>query len=187
MEARLELSLPAVLRLQLLSDMDAVVQEGRLVSLPRRPCVREVLGRYAELRTPRSKTKTDTSCAEVVEGLVSYFDAALPRVLLYAEEKARHAQLAGSETEPSQVYGAEHLLRLFVRLPDLLPYHRLDPASQDLLQERLQDVLNYLAKHRAKLFAPPPRPPSVEPDPFPVNQNADPGSNPEPTPSPSGS
>lgn len=184
MAARLELSLPAVLRLQLLADMDAVAREGRSVSLPRRPCVREVLARYVELRTPRTKTKVDACVAEVVEGLLRYFDEALPRVLLYAEEKLLHAQWMVSGTKPSEVYGAEHFLRLFVRLPDLLPYHRLDPASQDLLQERLQDVLHYLSKHRAKCFAiaPSSRPSGLDPSPTDLHRT-DVGLNPDVFPS----
>ena len=183
MAARLELSLPAVLRLQLLADMDAVAREGRSVPLPRRPCVREVLARYVELRTPRSKTKADASVAEVAEGLLRYFDEALPRVLLYAEEKFLHAQWMVSGTKPSEVYGAEHFLRLFVRLPDLLPYHRLDPASQDLLQERLQDVLHYLSKHRAKYFAvaSSSRPPAWDPSPSDLHRT-DLASNPDVVP-----
>lgn len=52
-----------------------------------------------------------------------YFDKALPLILLYRQEREQYDRLrasAGKDFVPSEVYGAEHLLRLFVRLPHLL-------------------------------------------------------------------
>lgn len=55
-------------------------------------------------------------------GLVQLFDAALGSQLLYRAERPRYRALLQShpDTRPSQLYGAEHLLRLLVLLPELL-------------------------------------------------------------------
>lgn len=42
----LELEFPLVLKQQLVTDYDAVVEDGLLVALPRQPCVGDLLQRY---------------------------------------------------------------------------------------------------------------------------------------------
>ncbi|KAK2115768.1 Mortality factor 4-like protein 1 [Saguinus oedipus] len=53
----------------------------------------------------------------------------------------------------SQVYGAPHLLRLFVRIGAMLAYIPLDEKSLALLLNYLHDFLKYLAKKSATLFS----------------------------------
>ena len=52
----------------------------------------------------------------------------------------------------SQVYGAPHLLRLFVRIGAMLAYTPLDEKSLALLLGYLHDFLKYLAKNATSLF-----------------------------------
>jgi mortality factor 4-like protein 1 len=77
----------------------------------------------------------------VCAGLKAYFDRALRPVLLYKQEHAQADALLGEEgagvvaragagpLPPSEVYGAEHLLRLFVKLPELLPVGDMDTSA----------------------------------------------------------
>ena len=58
---------------------------------------------------------------EVAEGLLSYFDNALQQLLLYQAEAATCKAALEGGAAPADVYGAEHLLRLFVKLPELVP------------------------------------------------------------------
>ena len=55
--------------------------------------------------------------AEILNGLRSYFDRALPMMLLYKKERQQFQEAsqphAQRSTSPSTIYGAEHLLRLF--------------------------------------------------------------------------
>jgi hypothetical protein len=53
--------------------------------------------------------------AEVVDGIQKYFDAALGSLLLYRFERIQYAEAIKSFAgkSMSEVYGAEHLLRLF--------------------------------------------------------------------------
>jgi len=49
-------------------------------------------------------------------GLKGYFDMALGKMLLYRFERAQYAEIRkekGEEAKMSEVYGTEHLLRLF--------------------------------------------------------------------------
>ena len=53
---------------------------------------------------------------EILNGLRSYFDKALPVMLLYKEERGQYTdnvQEDHTNITPSSIYGAEHLLRLF--------------------------------------------------------------------------
>jgi hypothetical protein len=61
----------------------------------------------------------------VFEGIKAYFDRALPVCLLYRFERPQLAAFLGDRPAEdgrpmSHVYGAPHLLRLLVRLPELL-------------------------------------------------------------------
>lgn len=68
-----------------------------------------------------------------------YFDKALPLILLYRQEREQYERLRaatskGKEFVPSDIYGAEHLLRLFVRLPHLLAQTAM--GAQEVSQVR---------------------------------------------------
>ena len=59
----------------------------------------------------------------------------------------------GSLLIPSQVYGAEHLLRLFLKFPLFLCHAQLPPAHVQLLHPYFKEVLGYLAARREELFS----------------------------------
>lgn len=51
---------------------------------------------------------------ELLNGLRTYFDRALPMMLLYKKERQQFQEaIKTPECSPSTIYGAEHLLRLF--------------------------------------------------------------------------
>lgn len=88
---------------------------------------------------------------------------ALPLILLFKLEREQFDKLSakfniseagdvsnnGKSTSPSQVYGAEHLLRLFVRLPRLA---HDNPAIDISIQNRLVEFLKFLSKNIATYF-----------------------------------
>ena len=53
---------------------------------------------------------------------------------------------------PSSIYGAEHFLRLFIKLPELLPQTGASADQQLQLARRLEDVLAYLQHNQQELF-----------------------------------
>lgn len=59
------------------------------------------------------------------------------------------------DVAPSEIYGAEHLLRLFVNLPAIIAHTTMDASSVSVLREQLDDFLHFLVKEKEKgrLFA----------------------------------
>jgi mortality factor 4-like protein 1 len=147
----LKLSVPEVLKVVLVDDWEAVTRHGQLVSLPRSPCVDDILLEFKEyvLELPEADAPSDVEekLPSVLIGLKQYFDAcvhqhqcpdvkllirlpffssALGANLLYRFERAQYADIRRRFIEnpdlppeqwksESQIYGAEHLMRLIGR------------------------------------------------------------------------
>jgi hypothetical protein len=61
-------------------------------------------------------------------------------------------QMLAAGQAPSAVYGAEHLLRLIVKLPELLPQTGATGDALQLLIRRVEDLLTYMQIHADRLF-----------------------------------
>lgn len=100
----------------------------------------------------------DRTSRDVAEGLREYFDAALPTILLYRVERPQYNAVmaaggrGGSRLRPSKVYGAEHLLRLLVKLPDLLAAEEVEPTVLRAIAERVNDIARFMQKNARLLF-----------------------------------
>ncbi|KAE8229412.1 hypothetical protein CF326_g5618, partial [Tilletia indica] len=64
--------------------------------------------------------------------------------------------------EPSRIYGAEHLLRLFVNLPALVAHTTLDSESIQILKDHLNEFMTYMNRERDRIFVKEYQPASVE-------------------------
>ncbi|KAJ7525269.1 hypothetical protein O6H91_17G043500 [Diphasiastrum complanatum] len=144
--------MPGILKKQLVDDWELISQLGKLIKLPRSPNVEEILKKYLEFKLKRGDMVGD-SLVEVLNGLRSYFDKALPALLLYKAEREQYAEvISENNTSPSSIYGAEHLLRLFVKLPDLLAYTNMEEEALNVLQQKLADFLRFLQKNQSSFF-----------------------------------
>ncbi|XP_062183996.1 protein MRG1 isoform X2 [Phragmites australis] len=141
-ESLLVSQFPLTLKKQLVDDWEFVTQLGKLVKLPRSPTVDDILKKYLEHRTKKDN-KINDSYAEILKGLRCYFDKALPTMLLYKKEREQYAEEVKGDVSPSTVYGAEHLLRLFVKLPELLAFVNMEEDALNKLQQKLLDILKY--------------------------------------------
>ncbi|SGY18209.1 BQ5605_C015g08008 [Microbotryum silenes-dioicae] len=177
----IKIVIPDSLKTQLVDDWEAVTKNHTLVPLPRVPNVDTILDewnkylqnedpdrrRYVMLscrRNPRSPRRTGTDrlpslrslAAEVAAGLGMYFNKALGNNLLYKFERGQYAeQLATlpAGRQLSSIYGAEHLLRLFVNLPELLAHTTMDSESALVLKENMAQFLCWLDLNKQILFA----------------------------------
>jgi len=52
----------------------------------------------------------------------------------------------------SEIYGAEHLLRLFVNLPEMIAHTNMDADTVVTLKEHLADILKWMMAERGRLF-----------------------------------
>lgn len=146
----IDLEVPAALKQQLLAEYDAVHDDHKLVPLPRQPNVGDILDQY--LQYAMGKQTSAEAEEDMVAGLKLYFDKALYHCLLYKSERHQADKVLAGGRVPSSVYGAEHLLRLFVKLPELLPQTGAPAEQQQLLARRLDDVLGYLQLNQQDLF-----------------------------------
>jgi mortality factor 4-like protein 1 len=87
-----------------------------------------------------------------LKGIRIYFDKALPVMLLYKKERKQYHETVVDDVPPSMVYGAEHLLRLFVKLPELLAFVYIEEETVTHLQQKLLDFLKFLQKNQNTFF-----------------------------------
>lgn len=98
---------------------------SQLVTLPRDPTVEQLLQEFATYvkNLPKPPPRAAAVLPTVISGLRLYFDRAIGTNLLYRFERPQYMEqrkmyvtgshvIVGQEKEMSQVYGAEHLLRM---------------------------------------------------------------------------
>ncbi|XP_057947809.1 protein MRG1 isoform X2 [Malania oleifera] len=149
-EKLVKIQIPSTLRKQLVDDWE-FVQQDKLVKLPRSPNVDDILTKYLEYRSKKDGMMTD-SIGEILKGLRYYFDKALSVMLLYKKERQQYHETVTDNVSPSTIYGAEHLLRLFVKLPELLAFVNIEEETLVRLQQKLLDFLRFLQKNQSTFF-----------------------------------
>uniref|UniRef100_A0A672JM44 Mortality factor 4-like protein 1 n=1 Tax=Salarias fasciatus TaxID=181472 RepID=A0A672JM44_SALFA len=128
----------------------------QLFHLPAKKSVETVLEDYANYRSQRKlRQQVRPLAVWWVAGIREYFNVMLGTQLLYKFERPQYAEILSERPDVpvSQVYGAPHLLRLFVRIGAMLAYTPLDEKSLALLLSYLQDFLKYLVKNSSTLFS----------------------------------
>ncbi|XP_024962696.1 protein MRG1-like isoform X2 [Cynara cardunculus var. scolymus] len=150
-EKLVNIEIPSTLKKQLVDDWEFVNEQDKLVKLPRSPNVDDILDSYLEYRSKKDGMMTD-SIGEILKGLRCYFDRALPVILLYDKERQQYRESVADDASPSSIYGAEHLLRLFVKLPELLPYLNIEEDLVMRLQQKFLDFLRFLQKKQTSFF-----------------------------------
>ncbi|KAL3187620.1 hypothetical protein MRX96_025107 [Rhipicephalus microplus] len=130
--------------------------EIKLVQLPCNVTVHHILTDYVKQTTSVQEisSKEESTVIEVTNGLKEYFNVILGSQLLYKFERPQYADVLNErpDTPMSQIYGAIHLLRLFVRLGSMLAYTPLDETSVQLLLHHIHDFLKYMARN-SQLFS----------------------------------
>ncbi|KAL6961439.1 Protein mrg1 [Sarracenia purpurea var. burkii] len=147
----IKIQIPSTLKKQLVDDWEFITQQDKLIKLPRAPSVDNILTKYLEYRSKKDGMMTD-SVGEILNGLRCYFDKALPVILLYKKERQQYQEVVVDNVSPSSIYGAEHLLRLFVKLPELLACVNIEDETLAHMQQKLLDFLKFLQKNQGTFF-----------------------------------
>ncbi|CAL4168365.1 unnamed protein product, partial [Meganyctiphanes norvegica] len=143
--------LPDELKPALVDDWDLINRQRKLPIVPARVTVFTILQDYikAKQNTKSNTPNKQSAVQEVVAGLREYFNVMLGTQLLYKFERPQYADLLTEhkDKQMSDIYGFIHLIRLFVRLGQMLAYTQLDEKSVALLNFHLQDFLRFMVKN----------------------------------------
>jgi len=116
--------MPDRLKSLLVDDWENVTRSLQLVALPSKAPAGVVLDEYFKYATStgtRNNAEMDI-LEEIIQGLKEYFSRTLGRVLLYRFEREQFHEIYQQLEDPtseltgktlSDIYGGEHLLRLF--------------------------------------------------------------------------
>ena len=128
--------------------------------LPATVPIKSVLKFYVKMKrkeaaTPEAANVAESSAKAFVEGLSMLFEEALPVCLLYHPERAQYIEIRSNPTtkelRTTEIYGSEHLLRFFVRLPVILE-HSSDPVSRRETGQHIADLIVLLQRNRSTCF-----------------------------------
>ncbi|KAI9753268.1 MAG: hypothetical protein M4579_005241 [Chaenotheca gracillima] len=156
--------IPDRLKSLLVDDWENVTKNLQLVPLPSKTPVNLILQHYSDYEKPNRRPGSAEAdvLEEVVQGIREYFDKCLGRILLYRFERDQYFDVrrlweAGvGEWEGKacgDVYGAEHLCRLFVSIPELMAQTNMDQQSIQRLREELTKMTTWLSRNVGKYFA----------------------------------
>lgn len=164
----MKLNVPEALKLLLVDDWEFITKNHQLIApLPRDPTVTQILEEFTkhclespetELREPPLLTPT------VVSGIQVYFDRLLGQNLLYRFERPQYAairkefitgqqvKLDGPEKRMSEVYGAEHLLRMLVIMPQMTAQASMDSESTGIIRDYINELLLFMMHNKDRFF-----------------------------------
>ncbi|KAJ4402173.1 Esa1p-associated factor [Didymella pomorum] len=149
--------MPDRLKSLLVDDWENITKNLQLVQLPADKPAAIILDEYLAFATStgsRNSTETDI-LEEVIQGLKEYFNKALGRLLLYRFEREQFYDISQQVEQPthdfasksmSEIYGGEHLLRLFVSMPELIAQTNMDVQAINRLREELSGMTTWLSK-----------------------------------------
>lgn len=147
--------IPEDLKQWLVDDWDLITRQKQLVPLPRKNTIADILDDYAKHRVKNPNGIKPGVAQEVVDGIQEYFNVMLGTQLLYKFERPQYGDLLlkNPNLPMSQIYGSEHLLRLFVKLSNALSYSNLEDKSIQFVVSHIHDCLDYLATNADSLFS----------------------------------
>eukprot|EP01116_Phalansterium_solitarium_P020686 TRINITY_DN6166_c0_g1_i2.p1 TRINITY_DN6166_c0_g1~~TRINITY_DN6166_c0_g1_i2.p1 ORF type:complete len:253 (+),score=55.43 TRINITY_DN6166_c0_g1_i2:110-868(+) len=136
-EPRYQLEIPISVRWKLMEDQQNL-QDRLVVQLPRVPTVRTMLENFQASRP--------SSGEQMVPQLAALFDEALGSLLLYRHERLQYERCRTRHPDlpPSQIYGLEHLLRLFAVLPELIEAANPTLEHGSSLMATCNELIKYL-------------------------------------------
>lgn len=145
--------LPFQLKRYLVDEWSLITQDSKkLLLLPRIMSVENILNEYLDFKHSRLDDEQRDKFRDLFEGLQLYFDKALPTVLLYRQEREQFDKMKERFEDfiPSKIYGGEHLLRLFVKMPRLMTGLVMPSAELNQIMIKFQDFLKFLQKNSSK-------------------------------------
>eukprot|EP01038_Epipyxis_sp_PR26KG_P004066 gene4066-5810_t len=142
-----KINMPFSLKKHLVDEWHVVTKEPfRLMQMPAKVTVEQVIQDFIETK---KEIEQGARYKDLMEGLLAYFDKALPSILLYRQERAQFDRLMENNIgkTPSQIYGAAFLLRFYVRLPKLLTNVFMSTSELNDVLSKLNEFLKFVQKN----------------------------------------
>lgn len=111
--------IPDTIKAVLVDDWENVTKNQQLVPLPKDMNVVSILDAYRKAVPKKKPGSAEADIFdEVIAGLKLYFDKSLGTILLYRFERQQFLDVTKEHPgkQPSEIYGAEHMLRLCGKL-----------------------------------------------------------------------
>lgn len=126
------------------NDYNSVSGLNKLVILPSSNPIDNILNDYVEFKVAHKFDKD--VILEVAQGIKYYFNSTLSsKLLINPMERQQFLELQKNrDKKPSEIYGIEHLLRLFVIIGDLLSYTIWDEICIKQLDLYIEEFIKYL-------------------------------------------
>jgi len=150
-----EFPLTAELKTRLVDDFDYIDRQRKLVQLPARITVSDLLDQfYTTVRSGKRNKEACSGVEEVCSGLKDYFNSTLGSQLLYKFERVQYADCLKERPglEMSHLYGPVHLLRLLTKLGHLLTSAGVDQPAIDKIAPHLNHLIRFLHENQETFF-----------------------------------
>ncbi|SCU93609.1 LADA_0G04016g1_1 [Lachancea dasiensis] len=143
---RIVVHIAQTLKAVLVDDWERITKDKKLVSLPCRPTVAQLLDEYCEDASAHEVSPVvQSQLHEYCSGLKLYFDNSLAVLLLYRFERLQYADYV--QDPASSIYGAVHLLRLLSSLPELVSFTSMDEFGCDVIVQQTEKLLKWLSRN----------------------------------------
>ncbi|KAF8130877.1 MRG domain-containing protein [Boletus edulis] len=152
----MKMNVPEVLKVLFVDDWEAITKNNQF---------KEHVAKMDDLltRVQHGLRDPDLVLPTIISGLTVYFDRSLGANLLYRFERPQYAEIrktyvtgptvkVGQEKDMSSIYGAEHLLRMLVSLPQMVVSSTMDAESIGLVKDYVNELLSFLVAERDRLF-----------------------------------
>ncbi|KAF0381911.1 MRG-domain-containing protein [Gigaspora margarita] len=138
--------------------------------MPRPKTVNDILEEFFDFKMEQLKEQSKTSIGrnrgritksqelaarDVTNGIKQYFNEALPIYLLYRFERQQYVEMTEKypRKEMSSIYGAEHLMRLVVKIPDLVHAVQMKEQKAESLEQIFNELAGFLENNCKEYFA----------------------------------
>uniref|UniRef100_A0A0D2YKU5 Chromatin modification-related protein EAF3 n=1 Tax=Fusarium oxysporum (strain Fo5176) TaxID=660025 RepID=A0A0D2YKU5_FUSOF len=157
----IKLPVPDHIQAMLVDDWENITKNNQLVPLPHNKPVTKIFEDYLAHERPHREEGSSSMdiLEEVVAGFREYFEKALSRILLFERHQYMDLKKLWENTEANpeitnvcDVYGAEHLARLIVSLPELLAQTNMDQQSVSRLREEIGKFNVWLGRNCETYF-----------------------------------
>eukprot|EP00339_Tiarina_fusa_P001814 CAMPEP_0116999372 /NCGR_PEP_ID=MMETSP0472-20121206/2100_1 /TAXON_ID=693140 ORGANISM="Tiarina fusus, Strain LIS" /NCGR_SAMPLE_ID=MMETSP0472 /ASSEMBLY_ACC=CAM_ASM_000603 /LENGTH=309 /DNA_ID=CAMNT_0004698771 /DNA_START=13 /DNA_END=942 /DNA_ORIENTATION=+ len=152
------LELPFILQRVLAEDYDNIQNNKQVVTMPVQFTVFDILQSFADEKLQKN-SETNPFNFAIISDIRAYFDQALGTLLLYRIERTQYQRiLANMKAKKcpeafSQIYGPQHLLRLFYLLPEIVEEAGMPRESKNLILYYVSEILEYMERNSPELFS----------------------------------